>query len=263
MYLIFFLVSIIACTVGAICGIGGGVIIKPVLDATKVMGVDSISFLSGTTVLSMTVISVFKSVSKKEASIQWKIGTPLAIGAAIGGIIGKSVFQYAYVILKNEDTVGALQSFTLAVITIGTLIYTLQSHKIKTLNVSNIITVTAIGLALGLISAFLGIGGGPINIVVLSYFFSMATKKAAINSLYVIMFSQFTSFISTLLTASVPEFDILYLILMVIGGVAGGLIGGKINSKISEKGVDKLFIILMIFIILLNIYNTAEFLHLW
>ena len=39
MVLVFFAVSILSCTVGSICGIGGGVIIKPVLDATGIMGV--------------------------------------------------------------------------------------------------------------------------------------------------------------------------------------------------------------------------------
>lgn len=261
MYFIFFLVAFLACVVGSICGIGGGVIIKPVLDATKVMGVGSISFLSGATVLSMTIINVFKSVSKKETSIEWQIGTPLAIGSAIGGVFGKSIFEYAYVILPSEDAVGAVQSITLAIITVGTLIYTIKSDKIKTLHVSNIAFITVIGFSLGLISSFLGIGGGPINIIVLSYFFSMGTKKAAINSLYIIMFSQLTSLISTLATASVPEFQVEYLIIMVVGGVTGGLVGSRINNKISEENVNKLFILIMIFIILLNIYNALGFMH--
>jgi uncharacterized membrane protein YfcA len=45
--LISILVSFCASVIGCICGIGGGVIIKPVLDATSGMGVSAISFLSG------------------------------------------------------------------------------------------------------------------------------------------------------------------------------------------------------------------------
>ena len=44
--LIFFLVSLLASVVGAICGIGGGVIIKPVLDLLHLESVSTISFLS-------------------------------------------------------------------------------------------------------------------------------------------------------------------------------------------------------------------------
>ena len=58
--LVFFLVSILSSIVGSICGIGGGVIIKPVLDAVGIMSVSSISFLSGCTVLAMSIVSVYK-----------------------------------------------------------------------------------------------------------------------------------------------------------------------------------------------------------
>ena len=55
MYLLVLAISFFACTVGAICGIGGGIIIKPVLDATGVADVATINFLSGCTVLAMTL----------------------------------------------------------------------------------------------------------------------------------------------------------------------------------------------------------------
>ena len=66
MVLVFFAVSILSSTAGSICGIGGGVIIKPVLDALGVMSVSSISFLSGCTVLAMSVVS---------AGVAWYIHT--------------------------------------------------------------------------------------------------------------------------------------------------------------------------------------------
>ena len=44
--LLVFLICFFASVVGAICGIGGGVIIKPALDAFGIMGVSTISFLS-------------------------------------------------------------------------------------------------------------------------------------------------------------------------------------------------------------------------
>ena len=54
MSMVAFLVSFLASTAGAICGIGGGVIIKPVLDLFQMASVSTISFLSGCTVLSMS-----------------------------------------------------------------------------------------------------------------------------------------------------------------------------------------------------------------
>ena len=87
----------------------------------------------------------------------------------------------------------------------------------------------------------------------------MSTKIAAENSLYIIFFSQIASLISTIVTGSVPEFQIGVLVLMVIGGIAGGICGRGINKKIDEKTVDKLFIALMIVMIAINIYNIYKF----
>ncbi len=54
LYLIFLCVSFGASLVGAICGIGGGVIIKPLLDAFGVLSVSTISILSGCTVVALS-----------------------------------------------------------------------------------------------------------------------------------------------------------------------------------------------------------------
>ena len=67
---VFFLICFFASIIGAICGIGGGVIIKPVLDALGVMDVATISFLSGCTVLSMTTYSVIKSKLRGSSNIE-------------------------------------------------------------------------------------------------------------------------------------------------------------------------------------------------
>ncbi len=261
MQFLFFLISFGASIIGAICGIGGGVIIKPALDAFQLLDVAAISFLSGCTVLSMSAISVFRSKHGGQKSlIDLRTGTPLAIGAAIGGILGKELFQQVAGLFPDPNKVGAVQSICLLVITVGTLIYTLYKNNISTHQMDGTIICTAIGLVLGVMSSFLGIGGGPINLVVLSYFFSMDTKTAAQNSLYVILFSQLTSLASTLLTGQLPQFSLFLLLLMVAGGFAGGICGGRINRMIDAKAVDRLFIGLMVVIIGICIYNTICYL---
>lgn len=260
MYFIFLLISLLACTAGSICGIGGGVIMKPVLDAFGIMGVSAVSFLSGCTVLSMSVISVSKSLKREGTAINVKIATPLAIGAAIGGVLGKELFHYISKLFPDEDKVGAVQAAVLILITLGTLLYTVNVSKIKTHKLHNTYICILIGLLLGLLSAFLGIGGGPINIIMLSYFFSLNTKQAAINSLYIIMFSQFTSFISTIVQNAVPYYNPVILVLMVLGGVSGAALGSRINKTLTAKDVEKLFIGLMVVIICINIFNLFKFL---
>lgn len=259
LYVIFLAVSFGASVVGAICGIGGGVLIKPLLDAFGVLSVSTISFLSGCTVLAMSCYSVVRAKQSGDSLVDMKTGTPLAIGAALGGIAGKMMFQYLSDLSSNKDQVGAVQAVCLLLITFGTMLYTLRKDRIRTHHVTNTGACVGIGLVLGICSSFLGIGGGPINLVVLFFFFSMDTKTAAQNSLYIILFSQVTSLLNTLLTHTVPEFNAALLVLMVGGGILGGMAGRSINKRIDGNVVNRLFIGLMGVIMLICIYNIYQF----
>ena len=276
LFFIFFLICFLASIIGVICGIGGGILIKPLLDAFHVMDVATISFLSGCTVLSMTTYSVIKSKLSRKSNLNPKTSFPLAIGAAVGGLLGKWLFSYLTALSSNMDKIGAIQAICLFIITLGSLIFTLYKNKIRSYQVINPICCVAIGALLGIMSSFLGIGGGPINLVVLFFFFSMSTKVAAENSLYIIFFSQLTSLASSvaseiapsgnpvddvlrMISNGIPEFPIPLLLLMVIGGIAGGICGRALNKKLSERTVDKLFVLLMLVIIGINIFNIYRF----
>lgn len=259
-YLIIVLVCFFSSVVGAICGIGGGVIIKPVLDATGVMAVTTVSFLSGCTVLSMSVVSLYKNLKAKHTFLfDKKFATVLALGGVVGGLTGKELYQGIISRLSDSSRVGAIQAFVLMVVTMGTLVYTVFKEKIHTKNLANQAVIFVIGIILGIMSSFLGIGGGPINLVVLFYFFSMETKQAALYSIYVIMFSQISSLLSTVLKGNVPPFEPGILLMMIACGILGGLAGSRINKKIENKTVDKLFMGLMGIIICINIYNIFRY----
>ncbi len=258
-FLVFFLVCFLASGIGAICGIGGGIIIKPVLDAIGILDVEVISFLSGCTVLSMTTYSVLKGAIGRDSRVKAKIGIPLALGAACGGLIGKELFSWVLSVSPDKDRVGAIQAVCLLLVTLGTLLYTIYKNRIKTKQMGNVISCVAIGMALGMMSSFLGVGGGPINLVVLFYFFSMTTKTAAEYSLYIIFFSQTASLLSSLVTKSVPAFTLGMLLLMVGGGICGGIVGRGLNKKLRDSTVDKLFMGIMVVIILINCYNIWKF----
>lgn len=257
-HVVVFAICFFASTIGAICGIGGGVIIKPVLDATGLFPVATINFLSGCTVLSMTLYSVIRASVSGSLHVEKTTGTPLAIGAAVGGILGKQLFGLVESLFANPDQAGVAQAVALGVITLGTLVYTLRKDTIKTLHVQGSATSAVIGCALGIMSSFLGIGGGPINLVVLYYLYNMQTKKAAQSSLYIIMFSQGAS---TLLSLATTDFVAIgpWLILgMVVCGIMGGMAGRAVNAHIDAKRVDKLFIGLMAAIILICVYNALR-----
>jgi len=257
MDILFFVVAFLSSIVGAICGIGGGVVIKPVLDMLRMGEPATINFLSGCTVLSMSLYSVGKALRAGDSKVEMSTGTPLALGAAAGGVVGKEMFSAVKAFFNGSPMVGGVQAIALGVITLGTLLYTINKSRIQTQTTSNKVVCLVIGLLLGIMSSFLGIGGGPINLVVLGYFFGMDTKTAAANSLYIILFSQMASLIATLIS-SVPEFRIPALLLMVAGGIGGGIVGRKLNKKMDNRAVDKLFIGLMVLIVGICVYNAVR-----
>ena len=256
MAILYLIVSFGASVIGGICGIGGGVIIKPVLDMTGIAGVATISFLSSCTVLSMSLYNVARSLRDGKA-IDTRNGTPLAIGAAVGGIAGNQLFAFAKSMLANDGLVRGLQALCLLILTLGTLIYTVKKNRIQPRPVQGLPLCAVIGVALGGISSFLGIGGGPFNLVVLHYFFGMETKKAAANSLYIILFSQITNVLVYILCGTIPVFSWLAMVLMVAGGISGAQVGRSISRRLDNAAVDKLFIGLMVVIMIICVYNMT------
>ncbi len=268
-YALFLVVSFLASVIGAICGIGGGVIIKPVLDVLGLASVSTISFLSGCTVLSMSCYSVGRSLasgasetsgSPDDEGVDLSTGTPLAMGAAAGGIVGKQLFEAVEALFTNPDTVGGIQAVCLGALTIGTLIYTRRKERIRPRRIEGTMPCLAIGFVLGLLSSFLGIGGGPFNLVFLHFFFGMQAKAAAANSLYVILFSQATSLVTTLVTSTIPPFELAALALMVGGGVGGGAAGRMVSRRLDDEAVDRLFMGLMALIVLVCCWNAYRYL---
>lgn len=258
MEIILLIVSLFASVIGAICGIGGGVITKPVLDGLNLpgLGTAEASFLSSLSVLSMAIYSITNIYRSKQNQIDVKASIPMAIGAAIGGLVGKIVFQML-IVNSNTTAVGKIQAIVLLILTIGTFFYSLYQQNIPSKRVDSVIFSFMVGFFLGVFSSFLGIGGGPINLVVLGFLFSMNPKVGAQNSLLIILFSQSVSMIYTFSAHHVPDVKIAYILLMITGGLLGGLIGGKINKKISTEGVRKLFLSANVLIILISVYNIV------
>lgn len=253
---LFAIVVFVATVVGSISGIGGGVLIKPVMDAAFDLSTSQISFLSGTTVLTMTIVSLFRS--RKELKLDLRT-VMLALGGAVGGIAGKQVFDIVKKAAGNDAFVGLVQNIIMVLLTGMVFVYTMKKASIKTKNFKNPIFSLIVGLFLGVLSSFLGIGGGPINLMVLSYLFSLDTKTSALSSLFIIFFSQVFSLCTSLITNTVPSFDWTILLMMMVCAVVGSTLGRTFSKKMDNKAVDKLFMCLMAVIIALSIFNCVKF----
>lgn len=260
MYFISLVVAFFACVVGKLCGMGGGVIIKPVLDACSIASVSAINFMSGCTVIGMSSWSVFKSFAQKDSQIDLKISTPLALGAAIGGILGNQIFIAVAKLCKYTNTAGGVQACLLLLATAATLIYTVYKDRIRMHQISSRVLCILIGFSLGMLGAFLGIGGGPFNMAALYFFFSMETKIAAQNSLYIILISQISSLIKTIISGNVPDIKLFLLLGMILCGVIGSELGGRLSKHLSEKRTTVLFEGAMLLVMGISVYNIVCFL---
>lgn len=80
--LIYTVIVLIATTIGATTGLGGGVIIKPLFD---LLGADSpsvIGFYSSVAVFTMCLVSIYKQIKKG-----FQFDTPLLLGVSAGSLL--------------------------------------------------------------------------------------------------------------------------------------------------------------------------------
>ncbi len=255
------LVCFFASAMGSVCGIGGGVIIKPVLDALGIMEVASVSFLSGCTVLSMSAVSLYGNLKNKE-TIRFRkpFAWSITAGSVLGGILGKAAFRFITGNMADKNRIGAVQAAVLLCLTAATLFSHCGKTKKTARSAADMPLIFAVGAVLGILSSFLGIGGGPMNLAVLTCLFSMETKEAALYSIHVILFSQTAGLCAALVTQTVPPFPPAMLFLMSGCGVLGALAGARINKKADNRVVDKLFTVLLLVIIAISLYNIFRYL---
>ena len=261
MNILSWLVALLSCIIGTICGMGGGIIIKPVLDATGMLSVSTITFLSGCTVIAMTCRNMSKTVWHREFDVGIRMTTILAVGAALGGLAGKELYTIIESLFTDRNTAGGVQAILLFAATLGTFLYTYWKDKIPPKRVESNALALLLGIGLGMLGAFLGIGGGPFNVAVLCYFFSMSTKKAAQNSLYIILFSQLASTLKTAITQGIPEFPLCMLIGMILCAIVGNEVGRRINKKLNDQKATLCLEGIMIVIMMINIYDAVKYLR--
>lgn len=253
--ILYFLIGLIASTFGAIAGLGGGVIIKPVLDFFGHYDLATIGILSSSTVLSMATVSLIQS-KKLNIKINKVISSIIAFGSIIGGLLGKGIFNYLTHHLNISEAVAIFQSSLLALLMVAILLLTkyVNRHYV----IKQKVVIFSVGLILGLLSAFLGIGGGPLNVVVLRLLFSMSPKESSFNSIFIIFFSQLSSLLLTSIGTGFSEFDLSMLLYIISGGVLGGWIGANLTRFITNQQVQKIFSIAIFIMLFINIYNVIH-----
>ena len=97
--------------------------------------------------------------------------------------MGKIMFQTLKDAVGNENLVGLTQAIVLIFITVGTLIYTLCKKHIRTKQYTQVWLCIVIGILLGIMSSFLGIGGGPVSYTHLDVYKRQQYTRILINDI--------------------------------------------------------------------------------
>lgn len=257
MFIVYFLTAFLATVIGSMVGLGGGVIIKPVLDSLGHFDVSTIGVLSSFTVFAMAIVSVAKQTRNK-ISMDLKQTGVLATGAVVGGIVGQNILGIIIQSVSSSGTVKIAQNAILAILSLFVIYYMSNKDKFKQYQIHNVVGVASVGVVLGALASFLGIGGGPINIALLTIFFSMEAKQATLNSIFIILFSQASTLVTIGLDPGFGVYDLSMLWVMIPGGIIGGFMGSHFNKKFSNEKIVKVFNLVVILVILLNIWNIIS-----
>lgn len=250
--IIYFFVIVLANTIGAISGMGGGVIIKPIFDMIGVHSVAAISFYSAVAVFVMAMVSTYRQI-KNGIQIHWKLAGWVSLGAVVGGVLGSWTLEELLQALPNEDWAKMIQ----IILTILTLLFAfLYTHfDWPSFSLHQVSWYLLCGLLLGFLASLLGIGGGPINVSLLVLLFSLPIKEATVYSICTIFFSQLAKLVTIAVTTSFGVFDLSVLPYIVFAAMIGGLLGARFSGLLSPKKVLLVFQFVILFVMLINLYN--------
>lgn len=256
-YIIYFLLAFFATTVGSLTGMGGGVIIKPLMDVLGDFDVQTIGIISSLTVFSMALVSVAKHI-KAKTKIPVNTAIPLAIGSVAGGYIGQKILDYIVTAVNANGIAAVVQNAVLSVLILCVIIYMKNKHRIEGRKLEGIGASLAAGVFLGICSSFLGIGGGPINVALIIYLFSYDSKTATVCSLVTILFAQTSKLCTAAFVSGFSGLDLRVAPVMIIAAIIGGFIGAGLNKKCSEMTVEKAFNCVQLLVLVITVFNIVK-----
>lgn len=249
------LVALLATTVGAVAGLGGGVIIKPLLDLIGRDDAATIGVYSAVAVFAMCLVSIARQL-QRGFRFDLRILVAISTGSVLGGLLGERLLAAATGSLDNA-TVTAIQAGALGITLLPVLAYTLRESSIRHHGLRRIGPVLAVGALLGAVSVFLGIGGGPLNIALLTWLFSFGLKDATVYSLATIFFSQIAKLALVGIAPGFGHYDLHHLPALVGAAVIGGLLGTALNRHLSEGTVRRVYVTLVCVLIGVSAYNVV------
>ena len=235
MFMELILVGIFIGTMAGFFGIGGGMILVPVLLA---LGFD-IKDAIGISIIQMVFSSVFGSyLNHKRGTLIIGEGIFVGIGGFVGGFIGGKVTHLV------SDT--ALQFLFLGLLIFAMFrLFFSQTHTdesaCRTLNKG---LLFAIGLVIGIFSITLGVGGSIILTPILVGILHYPIKKAVSAGLFFVVFSSVAGMISRL---SIGTIDFHNGLVVAIASLIGVTLGVWMKEHVKDTHHKTALVLLYVF----------------
>ena len=243
----FVIIGLIAGILGAMIGVGGGIIISPAL---TFLGLTPPQ-VAGTSLFAVSSTSISSTIAYARSNkIQYMLGIKMAFlsipGAIIGTYFSTSIDPGNFKVL-------------LAIILIATGIYLMLRKSIFNVNSLSLesiwvkILFFSSTFVAGIISSLFGIGGGVIFVPLMIMIVGLTMHLAAPTSQFVLLITSITGLIAHIILGN-PEY--LPAILLSAGAFGGAQIGSRLSAKLSER---KLRLILGITFVVIALRLILDF----
>ena len=233
--------------IGSIIGLGGGLIVVPILTLLGVpptLAASNGLFTSVSTSISSTI-----SYSRQKR-IEYSLGLKLVLLYVPGNILGAFVSAQA-----TPEIFKILFAFVL--ISASIYIFIRRKLESKERTITKQIMIFAIGASFfaGTISSFFGIGGGVVFVPLMVVIMGLSMKRAAPTSQFILMFGTTAGLITHTLLGHT---DFVHGLWLVIGAFIGGLTGARLSREIQDKRL-KIIVSTVLFIAAIKLIIDAVF----
>lgn len=232
------IIGLFAGFVGALFGLGGGIIIVPAL--TLVLGLP-IGEAIGTSLVSIIAVSTFSAADYLKAGrVDLELGLLLTVSASIGALIGGLISGIipANFIYLMFAIILIIASFYMA----KPVRTVLNNHEYS--SPSNQRIGFVLSLFAGNISGMLGVGGGIIYVPMMRTLMNVPIKIATATSSYMTGIAVAPAAVLYLIKGDIDPFKAAAII---AGTFFGSRAGTYTSKKITSKFLRILFVCLMLF----------------
>lgn len=225
----------VAGLLGSIIGLGGGIIVVPVLTFfgfTPTLAASNSLFAAFSNAIASTLS--YSRQKRIEYPIGLKLGLLTIPGTVLGAILSVGVAPDIFKIL-----------FGLVLISSSVYIFLKRKIESKEYNSSKQVMLFAVFASFfaGIISSFFGIGGGIIFVPLMVVVMGIGMKKAAPTSQLILLFASFSGLVTHSILGHPDYYQAL---LLSIGAFIGGIIGARLSLEIREKNLQLLVSLVII-----------------